>query len=86
MSSSKARSPTRRSRRPLPDDDRSVVSVGLGYKHGAHALDLAFLQSFFHKRTTTAQPLPPYNGTLRHQLADPGRLLHLLLLTERNPP
>ena len=47
----------------LPDDDRSVVSVGLGYKHGAHALDLAFLQSFFHKRSTTTQPLPPYNGT-----------------------
>jgi long-chain fatty acid transport protein len=47
----------------LPDDDRSVVSVGLGYQHGAHALDFAFLYSFFHKRTTTAQPVPPYNGT-----------------------
>ncbi len=47
----------------LPDDDRSVVSVGLGYKHGAHALDLAFLYSFFHKRTTMAQVVPPYNGT-----------------------
>jgi long-chain fatty acid transport protein len=47
----------------LPDDDRSVVSVGLGYKHGVHALDLAFLYSFFHKRTTMTQPIPPYNGT-----------------------
>lgn len=47
----------------LPDDNRSVVSVGLGYKHGAHALDLALLQSFFHKRTTTTQAVPPYNGT-----------------------
>jgi long-chain fatty acid transport protein len=47
----------------LPDDDRSVVSVGLGYKHGAHAVDLAFLYSFFHKRTIASQPVPPYNGT-----------------------
>ena len=47
----------------LPDDDRSVVSVGVGYHHGAHALDLAFLYSFFHLRTTTTQRVPPYNGT-----------------------
>lgn len=47
----------------LPDDDRSVVSVGLGYKHGAHALDLAFLHSFFHRRTIASQPIPFYNGT-----------------------
>ena len=37
--------------------------MGLGYKHGAHAIDLACLYSFFHKRTTTTQPVPPFNGT-----------------------
>jgi len=47
----------------LPDDDRHVVSVGLGVKHGAHALDLAFMQSFFHNRTISTQPMPFYNGT-----------------------
>jgi len=47
----------------LPDDDRSLVSVGLGYKHGAHAVDLACLYSFFHHRTTTTQSVPPFNGT-----------------------
>ena len=47
----------------LPDDNRSVVSVGIGYRHGAHALDLAFLQSFFRNRTISTQPMPAYNGT-----------------------
>lgn len=47
----------------LPDDDRHVVSVGLGLKHGAHALDVAFMQSFFRKRTISTQAMPFYNGT-----------------------
>ena len=47
----------------LPDDDRSVVSIGLGFQAGAHTLDLAFLHSFFHNRTTTTQLVPPFNGT-----------------------
>ena len=44
----------------LPDGNRSVVSIGLGYKQGAHAVDLAFMQSFYPNRT---QPMPYYNGT-----------------------
>jgi long-chain fatty acid transport protein len=45
----------------LPDDDRSVVSVGLGYKQGAHAVDVAFMQSIFRSRTISS-PTNPYNG------------------------
>jgi long-chain fatty acid transport protein len=47
----------------LPDGNRSVVSVGLGYKCGAHAVDLAFMQSFYPNRTISTQSTPYYNGT-----------------------
>lgn len=47
----------------LPDDDRHVVSIGLGMKHGAHEVDVAFMQSFFRQRTISSQTMPFYNGT-----------------------
>ena len=47
----------------LPDNDRHVVSVGLGYKHSHRSVDLAFMQSFFRNRTISTQSAPYYNGT-----------------------
>ncbi|MCX6996451.1 MAG: outer membrane protein transport protein [Kiritimatiellaeota bacterium] len=46
----------------LPDDNRHAVSVGLGFQHARHAVDLAFLHSFFHDRDIRTNPVPPYNG------------------------
>ena len=47
----------------LPDNDRHVVSVGLGFKHSHHSVDLAFMQSLFRDRTISNQSVPYYNGT-----------------------
>ncbi len=47
----------------LPDAHRHVVSVGLGFQHERHALDVALVQSFFRDREITNNQNPVYNGT-----------------------
>ena len=46
----------------LPDADRHVLSVGLGYKHGGHRFDLAYALSLFEDRHITNDQNPAYNG------------------------
>ena len=47
----------------LPDNDRHIASVGLGFRRGRHSADLAFIQSFFGDRTVSSQPASYCNGT-----------------------
>lgn len=46
----------------LPDADRHVVSVGLGYEKGGHALELACAFSFFDERDIEGNQNPAYDG------------------------
>jgi long-chain fatty acid transport protein len=46
----------------LPDADRHVISVGVGYKRGAQSLDLAYAYSIFDERDIEANQNPAYNG------------------------
>jgi len=46
----------------LPDADRHVVSLGLGYRKGPHCLDLAGVISFFEDRDIRSDENPAYNG------------------------
>lgn len=47
----------------LPDISRSVVSVGLGYKHARHSFDVAYAYSIIPDRTISTDQNPAYNGT-----------------------
>lgn len=47
----------------LPDADRHVISLGFGYEHGSHSLDLACAFSLFEDREITGNQNPAYDGT-----------------------
>lgn len=47
----------------LPDGDRQVVTVGAGYRNGAHRLDVAYGYSLFEDREIRTSLNPAYNGT-----------------------
>jgi long-chain fatty acid transport protein len=47
----------------LPDADRHVLGLGLGWKHGGHALDLAYAYSLFDDRDISGNDNPAYDGT-----------------------
>lgn len=47
----------------LPDADRSVASVGLGYNAGCHHLDVGYAYSFFDERHITQNQNPNYLGS-----------------------
>lgn len=47
----------------LPDADRHVVSVGVGYTWGAHQLDAAYAYNIFRDRDVRNQMQPAYSGT-----------------------
>lgn len=47
----------------LPDADRHVISAGVGYKQGSHAVDLAYAYSIFDDRTIDSDDNAAYNGT-----------------------
>lgn len=46
----------------LPDADRNVFSVGLGYKVGGHSLDVAYAYSLFDDRDISNNQNPAYEG------------------------
>jgi long-chain fatty acid transport protein len=46
----------------LPDANRSVFSVGLGYKVEGHSLDIAYAYSLFDDRDINNNQNPAYNG------------------------
>ncbi len=46
----------------LPDANRNVFSVGLGYKAGGHSLDVAYAYSLFDDRDINNNRNPAYNG------------------------
>lgn len=46
----------------LPDADRHVVSIGIGYKYRGQSLDLAYAHSFFDDRNVQNNINPAYNG------------------------
>ena len=46
----------------LPDANRNVFSVGLGYKTGGHSLDVAYAYSLFDDRDVNNNQNPAYNG------------------------
>lgn len=49
------------------DVDQSVVSVGLGYQRGNHAVDVAYALGIFDKRHVKNNQQPYYNGTYEFQ-------------------
>lgn len=46
----------------LPDADRHVLSVGLGYERGAHSVDVAYALSLFEDRDIQGNSNPAYDG------------------------
>lgn len=54
--------PSRTMAPTLPDADRHLVSVGLGYERGANAVDIAYAYSIFKDREIRDNLVPPYNG------------------------
>jgi long-chain fatty acid transport protein len=46
----------------LPDTDTHVMTLGLGYRHGRHAVDLGYALNFYEDRTITDSYNPAYNG------------------------
>ena len=46
----------------LPDANRNVFSVGLGYKAGGHSFDVAYAYSLFDDRDVSNNQNPAYNG------------------------
>ncbi len=46
----------------LPDDDRTMVTTGLGYDNGSHALDIAYGYSTY-DRTIRGNTQPAFDGT-----------------------
>ena len=47
----------------LPDADRHVLSLGLGYTVKGHTLDLAYAFSIYEDRNNTGNPTAPYQGS-----------------------
>ena len=47
----------------LPDADQHAISIGIGYQHGGHALDLTCAFSLFDKRDISGNDNPAYDGT-----------------------
>ncbi len=47
---------------PLPDADRHLVSVGLGYERGPNTVDIAYAYSIFEERKVRNNIVEPYNG------------------------
>ncbi|MBN1268493.1 MAG: outer membrane protein transport protein [Kiritimatiellae bacterium] len=46
----------------LPDADRHVLSLGLGYENGPHRCDLAYSWSLYEDREIRNNQVPPLNG------------------------
>ena len=46
----------------LPDTDTHVMTLGLGYRHGRHAVDLGYALNFYEDRTIADSYNPAYNG------------------------
>lgn len=46
----------------LPDADRHALSIGVGYRQGANALDLAYVYSLFEERDIRSNQNPAYDG------------------------
>ncbi len=46
----------------IPDADRHIVSVGVGYRFGQHSLDVTYAHSFFENRTVTNADNPAYDA------------------------
>ena len=51
----------------LPDADRHIASIGLGYSLGGHTVDIAYGYVFFDDRNITDNENPAYNG--KYELA-----------------
>lgn len=47
----------------LPDADKHQLSVGAGFRSGAHHIDVAFAYSIFDDRDVTSNGNPAYNGS-----------------------
>jgi len=47
----------------IPDANQHVFTVGLGYHHGHHALELAYGLDLYDQRTINNGPTYPFNGT-----------------------
>ncbi len=47
----------------IPDANQHVFTVGLGYHHSRHALEMAYGLDFYDKRTIANAPTYPFNGT-----------------------
>lgn len=46
----------------IPDADQNVLTVGLSYRHGRHAVEAAYGLDFYDRRTITANQNPAFNG------------------------
>lgn len=46
----------------LPDADRHIVALGLGYQDGRHAVDLVWTLNFVDDRTIAGNQVPPFDG------------------------
>ena len=46
----------------IPDADRHVVTFGLGYDRGGHAIQVAMANSFYEDREIGNNQNPTYNG------------------------
>ncbi|HEX9284881.1 MAG TPA: outer membrane protein transport protein, partial [Nitrospirales bacterium] len=47
----------------IPDANQHVFTIGLGYRHGRHSLEVAYGLDFYDKRTITDNQTPAFNGT-----------------------
>jgi long-subunit fatty acid transport protein len=46
----------------LPDADRHIVALGLGYQGGRHAVDFVWTLNFVDDRTIAGNQVPPFDG------------------------
>lgn len=46
----------------IPDADRHVLTVGFGWRHGVHSIDVAYAYSIFSNRDVTHNDNPSYNA------------------------
>jgi long-chain fatty acid transport protein len=47
----------------IPDADQNVITVGIGYHHGRHSLELGYGLDFYDTRNITDNQNPAFNGT-----------------------
>jgi long-chain fatty acid transport protein len=51
-----------------PDEDQGVISIGLGYETGHHAIDLGYAYGLFDGRTVSGNNNPAHNGKYDYQV------------------